>query len=805
VKGHQVLLTDFGISRDWSEMGHSTTSGPTTLSPRYSAPEVAAHEPRNSSADIWSMGCVFLEMWTVLCEETTSNLTQHLINSGSGSHFYYQNLDGIASWCEKIGNTFKADLIYNQPFFWIISMIKMDSRDRWNAQTLFDRIQETNKDPDVSVAFTGTCCIEEEYSAESVQSSIFEVDITEESNVSSTIAPPDFSTSGLVENLGKRSESPPDNAVSLTIELPISPGPLEPHKRPEDPSMSPNESSRSSRLEHEVAIIGEATQTVVAHTTIKDVSQETEENGRSLEIDEKNMPQEINEEDVDNETEEEPVRQPDKIDKEERGKEDEQGTIKRDTQEEADVKAMPHGLGEQAGYQEVGEAAHSFAGLGDPIVDRSGLVVGITPLSRSSVIDDDLNNLVGRAVDQKGNMVDAESFDIGRTNPLVCSEEMAQEHSVYGIATPLKVELVPEHSKSNAMSQGHQQSQDGDKDDPQRIGEKHMSIYAGEPKLPFSYTESKVPSEPSHLLLASPEKKSTSPEYHGLIVDKDGFVEKNGEFIGQVLKGDLSKLVGRTIDADGFVSDDKGIIIGLVGDIKDDASLGPKPIKRASISFTPDSNYEGSTAERAAPNYTQKGRQIEELPGANFSRPLSGQYNTSTRQVRLQSSSLGNISRARPRSMKNMSDISKKHPPVSKRAKKFADGQVEASTNVRHSDDTLEKQLRRKYSATMIRPTSQTFVTRRSLLSPSSIDIQARPSQSKSKSETNLQRVQLTSPSQPTRPEDKEDSFVRPTPNSRANTRVVNAQDNANNKSSGAAKMVVDYFRRSGRRKKSLG
>ena len=50
VKGHGVLLTDFGISFDWTEAGKSTTSGDTVRTPRYCAPEVANCLPRNSSS-----------------------------------------------------------------------------------------------------------------------------------------------------------------------------------------------------------------------------------------------------------------------------------------------------------------------------------------------------------------------------------------------------------------------------------------------------------------------------------------------------------------------------------------------------------------------------------------------------------------------------------------------------------------------------------------------------------------------------------------------------------------------------------
>ena len=65
VKNGSVLLTDFGTSRNWAGDSGTTvgTSGPYT--PAYAAPEVVEWESRNEAADIWSLGCVFLEM--VVC------------------------------------------------------------------------------------------------------------------------------------------------------------------------------------------------------------------------------------------------------------------------------------------------------------------------------------------------------------------------------------------------------------------------------------------------------------------------------------------------------------------------------------------------------------------------------------------------------------------------------------------------------------------------------------------------------------------------------------------------------------------
>jgi serine/threonine protein kinase len=58
-----VLLTDFGIALDWSERGRDTTTGNVqSYTNAYAAPEVALAKPRNSSSDIWSLGCVFLDI-----------------------------------------------------------------------------------------------------------------------------------------------------------------------------------------------------------------------------------------------------------------------------------------------------------------------------------------------------------------------------------------------------------------------------------------------------------------------------------------------------------------------------------------------------------------------------------------------------------------------------------------------------------------------------------------------------------------------------------------------------------------------
>jgi serine/threonine protein kinase len=171
IKSGHVFLTDFGVSLDWSELSHSTTTGPTSSTPRYGAPEVAEHSPRNSSADIWSLGCVFLEIWTVLKKEIVQTLHNHMASSGTLSSCYYSNLVSIGSWIEIVKGL-PGPPTDNVPSAWITQMLKRDREARWTAHTLAEHIHEYSSDPTTPFAFAGLCCLIDDDTAESVHSSI---------------------------------------------------------------------------------------------------------------------------------------------------------------------------------------------------------------------------------------------------------------------------------------------------------------------------------------------------------------------------------------------------------------------------------------------------------------------------------------------------------------------------------------------------------------------------------------------------------------------------------------------------------
>jgi serine/threonine protein kinase len=170
VKSHEVYLTDFGTTLDWSDVGHSTTTGLAAKGTlRYCAPEVAQNLPRKSSADIWSLGCVFLEMWTTLCGYSTSELDSYMQLNGSKSRLYHANISGVTRWCHMLSSGSSDDARVPGP--WVRSMLEVDASTRCSIQSLAEDIHALNFEYDTAVSFSGLCCSDGDDAAESVHCS----------------------------------------------------------------------------------------------------------------------------------------------------------------------------------------------------------------------------------------------------------------------------------------------------------------------------------------------------------------------------------------------------------------------------------------------------------------------------------------------------------------------------------------------------------------------------------------------------------------------------------------------------------
>jgi serine/threonine protein kinase len=162
VKGDTVYLADFGIALDWSEMTRGTTTADTAKSPIYCAPEVARSEPRGQSADIWSLGCVFVEMVTVLKGSSVEDMRSNF-KKASGSYMFHHNIQACDQWLSELKDKYAID---NPPIGWCRKMLLFDRNERYTACQLLEAIQ-LESEPDhskyVNQSFCGDCCMDQEH------------------------------------------------------------------------------------------------------------------------------------------------------------------------------------------------------------------------------------------------------------------------------------------------------------------------------------------------------------------------------------------------------------------------------------------------------------------------------------------------------------------------------------------------------------------------------------------------------------------------------------------------------------------
>jgi serine/threonine protein kinase len=94
---YKLYLCDFGIAQALNPDEQSQTETYFGSTPMYASPEVAAEGSHGRASDVFSLGCVLLEMATVFSGLTVESLKTH-IQSNIRYHYYHNNLDRIAPW-----------------------------------------------------------------------------------------------------------------------------------------------------------------------------------------------------------------------------------------------------------------------------------------------------------------------------------------------------------------------------------------------------------------------------------------------------------------------------------------------------------------------------------------------------------------------------------------------------------------------------------------------------------------------------------------------------------------------------------
>ena len=158
VKDRTVYLSDFGISLDWEALTRCTTTEDSGKSWIYCAPEVARCEKRNNSSDIWSLGCVFVEMCTVIKGSSVDAMRQHLKKMHE-SYKFYESQAGIKEWIRDLRSRTSQYSPDDFSLDWISNMLQMDPKARPSAHDLLVEISQAQTKCSKQDRFIGECCM----------------------------------------------------------------------------------------------------------------------------------------------------------------------------------------------------------------------------------------------------------------------------------------------------------------------------------------------------------------------------------------------------------------------------------------------------------------------------------------------------------------------------------------------------------------------------------------------------------------------------------------------------------------------
>jgi serine/threonine protein kinase len=162
IYGDNILLTDFGISLDFSDDSMSTTTGrPSAWTIRYSAPEVLKFEPRNRATDIYSLGCVLLEMMSGFHGISLSDVKAHWKHTGNGQDSFARNPEAAEVWFRNHLNS-----THNRQDSWRVRhlsyMVRLMLNEhkfcRPTAQQIVDRLLDLSLLLPESIPYRNTDC-----------------------------------------------------------------------------------------------------------------------------------------------------------------------------------------------------------------------------------------------------------------------------------------------------------------------------------------------------------------------------------------------------------------------------------------------------------------------------------------------------------------------------------------------------------------------------------------------------------------------------------------------------------------------
>lgn len=194
-----------------------------------------------------------------------------------------------------------------------------------------------------------------------------------------------------------------------------------------------------------------------------------------------------------------------------------------------------------------------FSGFEDLVVVQDGWVEDTTGTRVGQIVDGEIKKLIGRAVDDDGDVLDKRGNLIGHAEPWEEEPEPEPEQvdfsSVEGLSpTKLGFVIGPDGALLGRVTEGDLKKVAGKEidDEGQIWGDDGKVI--GRVEL--------VPEE---------EREVPGPfsDLGELVVRQDGLVEtEEGDVVGKIIEGDPKKLRGKAVDDDGEILDKHGNVLG---------------------------------------------------------------------------------------------------------------------------------------------------------------------------------------------------------------------------------------------------
>jgi hypothetical protein len=194
-----------------------------------------------------------------------------------------------------------------------------------------------------------------------------------------------------------------------------------------------------------------------------------------------------------------------------------------------------------------------FAGLEGLVVVKDGFVEDHEGNRVGKVVEGDWKKLIGRGVDEDGDIIDKYGNVKGHADPYEEPEEEVVEEdlsSLAGKTVNKQGKIVDEHGTIfGEVAEGDVKRLVGCKVDGKG------QIWSNDGKVIGQ----------GRLIAGGDSGRAEGPfsNFESTSVDKEGYVrDATGEIVGRVTEGDVKKLVGRKVDDEGDIIDKNGNVIG---------------------------------------------------------------------------------------------------------------------------------------------------------------------------------------------------------------------------------------------------